>query len=295
VAWAGQTWSEITQEATYGTYNANGATLFPVHFNSNSFTVREVPQRQVIRTADAGNRAKQVVANRKVYQGTLNTLLYPTQAAYWATALTLSSNTIPSYSFAFWDSIRARRYLGGMIQSFVITSSAMQDYVSVSISWIFQQFDSTFSSFSQPAQTNYPTETPYQHVESASNITLAGTAITKYKTATVTIANVLAGTWDELGYISALYYCGRDFNFSLGPQYTATTYRTAYEAQSAQTWVLEWIRVSGSHNITITAETASTISSIDDDLPLDGPGYATVNVQNLYDASIPGDFTITAT
>jgi hypothetical protein len=297
--WAGQTWLQLYQETAYGTFAPAGSLCSPRLYQGNSFTVRKVPQRQVIRTADAGNRPIQVVANRMVYTGTLNTLLYPTQAGYWATALSLLTGPppdVPSYSATYWDSVQAWKLLGGKIQSFTITSSAQQDYIPISLNWIFQTRDTTFTTYPAPAESVYPTETPYQYVESASNITLGGSAVTKYKTVNVTVGNVLAGTWDELPYISSLLYCGRDMTFSFGPQYLATTYRSDFENQTALAFVLEWIRgPSSAHTLTFNCESSSYVSSIGDDLPLDGAGYQTVDVQVFFDKTATTDFTMVAT
>ena len=134
MGWAGQTWLKLVQEGVgstnYGVFNSApsaGQIIYPSLYGGNSFTVRAMPQRQVIRTADAGNRRREVVAARKVYQGVLNTLLRPNEAAYWIEAATTLTNDgagrpcLPSYSALFWDSTQAWKLLGGMIQSMTIT------------------------------------------------------------------------------------------------------------------------------------------------------------------------------
>jgi hypothetical protein len=294
--WAGQTWLQIYEETVYGTFNGAGAMLAPRLYQGNSFSVRNAPARQVLRSADAGNRPIQVVANRHVYEGVLSTLLYPTQAAYWATALTLASNDLPSYSVTYWDSTQAWKLLGGKIRSWALTANAQQDYVSLAINWVFQARDPAFTTYAQPAQSIYPVENPYQFVETAGNVTLAASAISKYKNLNVTIANVLDGTWDEQPVISALYYCGRDATFSFGPQYLATAYRTDFEAQTPLAFVLEFIRgPSSAHTLTFQCEASSYISNIADDLPLDGAGYQGLDVQVFFDKTAATDFTMVAT
>lgn len=306
MGWAGQTWLELVQEGTaganYGTFNAaptTGQVIYPTLYGPNSFTVRQVPLRQTIRTADAGNRRRMVVANRSAYKGTLNTLLHPDQAVYWMAACSTLANDagghpwLPSYSALYWDSTRAWKLLGGMIESFSIESSSEKDYVTCSMSWIFQTRDPTFTTFAQPAESVYSTLVPYAHVETASNCTLGGAAITRYKDVKVELKNHLAGTWDELPYISALYHCGRDLDFSMGPQFVATAYRGDFEAQTPLSFVLEWKRTSPAHSLLINCETNSYISSVDDQLPLDGPGYQTVHVECFFDPSNTTDFTTT--
>jgi hypothetical protein len=299
MAWAGQTWLQIAEETTYGVYPTTPTFMSPRLYNGNSFTVRRMPQRQEIRSADAGNRKIQVVANRQVFQGTLNTLLYPTQAAFWATALSLITGPpvdIPSYSIIYWDSVQAWKLLGGKIARWSLTANAQQDYVSLSVDWIFQTRDPAFTTYAQPAQTVYPTETPYQFVETAGNVTLASAAITKYKNLDITISPVLVGTWDEQPIITSLLYCGRDASFSFGPQYTATVYRGDFENQTPLAFVLEFIRgPSSAHTLTFTCEASSYISNIADDLPLDGAAYQSLDVQVFYDKAATTDFTMVAT
>jgi len=292
MAWAGQTWIELFKETSYGVFTGAGATAFPRLYGGNSFTARIVPARQIIRTADAGNRRIQVLANRLVIVGTLKTLLYPTQAAYWITAATtLTSNQLGSYSIEYYDSTRVQRYLGGMVHSLRIMSSAQQDYVSMEIDWILQSLDATFTVFAQPAQSSYPTENPYQHVNTAGNITLGGTPVTKYKDFNVTINNVLQPTWDETTTISACYYSGRDLNFTMTPQYTAATFRQNYEAQTPLTWVAGWANAVPK-SVTITGEASGYIGGINDDLPLDGPGYQGLQNEIFFDKTAATDFTI---
>jgi hypothetical protein len=283
-------------ESTWGTFASGGATLFPRLYQGDSFTMRPMPLRQVIRTADAGNRRIQVVSARTQVQGTLNTLLYPTQAAYWATALTPTGTpaVLPSYSIEYFDSVRVQRYLGCRVSKFTLTSTSDQDYLSMSVDFIGQILDSTFTTFAQPAQSVYPVEVPYEHAESRANILLGGSAVTAYKSAVVTITNYLAPQFDESATINSLTYCGRDLDFAIVPQYVATTYRTDFEAQTPLTWVLEWIRVAGTHNFTITCEASDYISGITDQLPLDNIGYQSLDNQVFFDKTATTDFAVTA-
>lgn len=280
-------------ETSYGVFASGGAKWYPRLYGANSFTPRVVPARQVIRTADAGNRRIQVVANRQVIAGTLKTLLYPTQAAYVMTAITTTGSppALPSYSFQYFDSTRVQRYLGGVCSAMRISSNAQTDYVTLETDWVFQTLDGSFTTFAQPAQSNYPTENPYQHVNSKSNILLGGSAITLYKSIDINLANMLVGTWDESTNITACYYCGRDFNFTAVPQYVAATFRTDYEAQTPLTWIIEWSNAVP-HSVTFTCEASGYIDSVGDDLPLDGPGYQTIANQIFFDKTAAVDFSV---
>jgi hypothetical protein len=290
--WAGQTWLQLTQEAVYGTFNAAGLKVYPRLYVGNSFTPRRAVQRQVIRTADAGNRRIQVVANRQQFTGTLKTLFYPTQAAtLLAWASTLTANDLPSFTADYWDSVQAQRFLGGKVKSLRIMSSAQQDYATLEFDMIFQKRDDTFVAFTQPLQSVYPTENPYQHINTKTNVTLGGTAVALYKDINITINNVLFPTWDEDIVITSLLYCGRDLDFAFTPQYVNNTYRAAFEAQTPLTWVVKWANAVP-HSVTITAEGSGYIASVADDLPLDGAGYAAISNEIFFDKTATTDFAV---
>jgi hypothetical protein len=293
MAWAGQTWIEFIAETTYGVFNAGGATYYPRLYQGNSFTPRRTVMRQIIRSADAGNRRIQVVANRQQLTGTLKTLFYPTQAqTVWNMATQLTANVLPSYSCLYWDSVQAWKFLGGRVSALRLSSNANQDYVSLELDWIFQSRDDTFTTFAQPAESVYPTENPYCHVDTKTHITLAAVAVTKYKQIDIALTNVLQPTWDEDHIISDALYCGRDFNFSLIPQYTNATFRQDYEQQTPLAWSIGW-SIPTPHSVTIDGKASGYIDSIADDLPLDGPGYATLANQLFFDKTATTDFAVT--
>lgn len=371
--WGAATWMEIMPELGYGIYNGAGTPWYPTLFGGNAFTMRKVPQRQVIRTADGGNRRKFVVSNRKVFAGTLNTLLHPDQCAQWVTALsvngtipatgtvTLAGTTVgsvaingggsgyptsstipvsfiggggsgaygtatasggivtsvaitaagtgytsipgvqiggmPSYSLMFWDGIQSWRFLGACIASATITGNPNTDYTTLSLNWIAQQRDATFTTFAAPAETVYSTVLPYQYIETAGNITVgaAHVPLSMYRMASVTLTNQLKPTWDESQYITSLMYAGRDLDFSVGPQMYTNTWRAAFEAQTPLQWVINFTRSSPSHSLTITCETNTYLSNVTDDIPLDGPAYQALAAEVFYDASQTNDFVLAAT
>ena len=372
MGWGASTWLALVPELGYGVYNvANTGIFYPSLYNSNAFTVRKVPQRQVIRTADGGNRRKLVTSGRKVFAGALNTLLHPDQCASWATAIqpvgqilatgtaTLSGATVgsatvnspgsgypfttaipvsfiggggsgaygtvtstgtgtitgaititapgsgytgvpgvqiggmPSYTALFWDTVQFWEITGLCFSTATITASATQDYTTLSLGCIAQE-RGAISTPTWPAESVFSTLIPYQYFETAGNVKLATVAITNYRTMSVSLTNVLKPTWDESQYITSLVYSGRDLNFSLGPQFNATAYRTDFEAQTPLTWILNFTRTSPAHSFTITCETNSYVANIADDLPLDGPAYQTLSCEVFYDPANTTDFAITA-
>jgi len=125
-----------------------------------------------------------------------------------------------------------------------------------------------------------------------------------------TLNNIIQGTWDEQSYVTSLLYCGRDMNFSIGPQYigqswpithqtTAAydTFRGMYEGQEPISLTAKWARAGG-NSFTINAQTNSYVSNIQDDIPLDNASYQNISIEAFIDASTAGagnDFTLSAT
>jgi hypothetical protein len=299
--WGAQSWLRLTQEATFGIRNPSPSAsqvIWVRLYQDNPFGMRPVPARQIIRSADASNRRRQVVHGRTVYTGSLSTLLYPTQASYLMTAIqglgTNVPNQLPSYTLDYFDSTRVQGYLGCTAQTATLTSNAQTDYVPVSLSWIGQQIDVNLTALTQPTDGNFPLEVPYEHVESAGNITVGGATLSKYSSLTTTINNVLVGTWDELPFISACYYCGRDVDFTARVQYLSTIFRQQFETQAPLVCSLKWNRLSGGHSLTVNCETTTYIGSIEDEIPLGGPAYQTIAFQVFYDPFSGSDISVTA-
>ena len=400
--WGAQTWVAILPELGYGVVNSAASEstyLWPTLIGGNAFTMRKVPIRQIIRSADGGNRRKFVVGSRRVYQGTLNTILHPDQGPFWVnsfqsngyglatgqatissgavtgvtlggtgsgyaasstipvsffggggsgaygfatasggsvTSVTMSGGSggsgyvsppgvqiggMPSYSLFFWDGVQFWQFNGACVQSATITSSATQDYTTLSINWIAQQRPvSQIVTPAWPLATYYSRLNPYLFVETVGLCTLSGyysgsasqtIPLTNYRQMSFTLNNVLQGTWDEQPFITSLLYCGRDMDFSIGPQYIGQafpisgntssfppqTFRQDFENQTPVTFQLEFSRSSPAHTFIINAQTNSYISNIADDIPLDNASYQNATVQAFIDGStaLGSDFTMTAT
>jgi hypothetical protein len=297
--WGAIQWLRLVKEASYGVRNPSPDPVSDILFlrlhQSNAFSgMRKTPQRQIIRTADAGNRRRQVVAARSVYAGSLATLLYPTQAPFLLDlAATLSGNDLTSFSVDYFDSVRIQSYVGCKIKKLSIPSTATTDYVPLMLDLVGQKLDPGFVTFPQPADTVFPTEVPYEHVETAGNVTV-GSLLTLYSSLNLTIDNVLAGTWDELPYISRLYYCGRDVDFSFRAQYLTTDFRAALEAQTPLACSLGWVRTSPSHSAIFDLKATNYEASVADDIPLDNATYQTVSVQSFFDSTALTDLAVSA-
>ncbi|WP_165231354.1 phage tail tube protein [Aquisphaera insulae] len=293
MGWGAQQWVRCTKEATYGTFNASATTPDIAWFRivgDDAMTVRAVPQRQVIRSADGGNRRRQVVANRKVVSGGLATLFYPSQASYLlAAATTLTSNDLNSYTLDYFDSTQVQRFLGCKVQRLAVAGTAQQDYLTAALQWVGQS--KSTATLAQPADSVFPTENPYAHYESKGLLSIGGTA-TKYSSLSVTVSNTLAPTWDEDQWITALYYAGRDVDASVRLQYVSATLRGNLETQAPLTVSAAWAR-SGGLTTTIDLKTKNYVASVDDNLPLGDATYQTIGIQAFYDSSASTDLAFT--
>lgn len=288
MAWGAQTWLKITKEASYAVRPVSAPESVWVRLHADdAFTMRPSPMRQIIRSADAGNRRRQVVSARTEYAGKLSTILYPSQAAFLlGAACNLVSNDLASYSLDFFDSVRVQGYLGAKVKGLSLSSKADQDYLTLSIDWIAQKLDDSLAALPQPDDASFPDERPYEHYESAGNLTLGGTALTKFRGVDLAVNNVLVPTWDEQRFISGLYYCGRDVDASLDLQYVSTSFRAALEAQTPLALVLKWLRPgTPAKSVTVDLKSRDYVASVADRLPLAGVGYQTVAVQTFYDPS----------
>jgi hypothetical protein len=290
MGWGAQSWVRITPEITWGTYNGAGTPLWVRLPGPNACTVRATPQRQIIRSADGGNRRRQVVAGKIAVAGNLSTLFYPTQAAVlFGLAMTLSSNDLGSFTLDFWDTIQVHRFLGAKINSLACNGSASQDYIPMSLGITAKS--RTTTTLAQPADTVFPTEIPYEHIESLGLLSIGGVQ-TKYSTLGFTLKNFLDGTFDEAATITSLIYCGRDLDLSVRLQYVAATLRAALDAQTALTITSGWARTAGLAT-TLDLKTKSYVATVGDELPLDKAAYQTIGIQTFYDQAATTDFSFT--
>lgn len=300
MGWGAQQWLRATKESTYGQYDS-GALTQDIHWlrlhGNNAYTMRSdvSKTRKIIRSADGGNRRRQVVKARTVYGGKLVTPLYPSQCGFllsWAS--TLTSNDLPSYTLDFFDSVRARRTVGVKVDQLQLAGDDSSDYyvASLSLTGQTQPADPTLA---QPADTVFPTELPWEFVETAGLITIGGTPVTKYKNFQLTISNMLKGKFNELPYLSSLYYTGRDIDYRINPEYLVPDWRGYFESQAALSIAAAWNRSSPAHALALNFQTNSYLADLPpEDLPLDDAAYTELGFQSFYDQSVSTDFSYTA-
>ena len=291
MGWGAQQWLKFTPESAYGTYDSAGTAFWIRLVDDTAFDMRSVVQRQIIRSADGGNRRRQLVSARKVVAGNLKTLFYPSQAAtILGAALTLTSNDLKSYTIDYYDSVQGMRFLGAKVGSLTVSTDSSSDYASLSLGLVAQKRDTV--SLAQPADTVFPTDTPFTHFESKGNVSIGGSTAVKYKSLSISVKNILDPTWDEDEWISSLLYCGRDVDVSIAMQYLSTTMRDDFESQSALAVSLAWARPSG---VTATLDCQSTnyIAEVGDQLRLGAANYQTINIQTFYDQAGSTDCSFT--
>lgn len=295
MGWGAQQWLRATKEATYGTFDAEADAADVAWFRlpqGNAFTMRAVPQRVVIRSADGGNRRRQQVSARKVVAGALSTLWYPTQSAFLLNAaLTLTSNDLASYTLDYFDTQQVHRLLGCKVQSLTLNGDAQGDWIPAQVAWVGQSKGTT--TLAQPADAAFPAEVPYEHVESKGGLSIGG-VVAKYSSLGIQVENVLAPCWDEDQWITSLYYAGRDVNLTLRQQYLTTAMRAAFEAQSALTVSAYWDRPGG-QKTAFTLGTKNYIADLGDDLPIDGAAYQTIGLQAFYEQTAGTDCAFAVT
>jgi hypothetical protein len=289
MGWGAQSWLRVTKESSYGVYDPGAA---PANIawvrlvGNNAFTVRAVPQRQIIRSADGGNLRIQSVANRKVVTGNLNTVFYPSQAHFFLdAAMTLTARDLFSYTLDFYDTVQVHSILGAKVATMTIAGTATGDYLPLTMSWLCQSRATT--TLAQPAQTLFPNENPYQHVESKGHLSIGGTT-SKYSALSIAIKNTLDGTWDEDQWITNCYYCGRDIDMSVRLQYLSTAMRDDLEAQTPLTVTAAWSRAAGL-SASFDLKTHNYVADVGDDLPINAAAYQTIGLQTFLDPAAGTD------
>jgi hypothetical protein len=301
MGWGASQWVRFTKEQTFGVYDsgASSGDIWWARLHGNSaFTMRpDVSKtRKIIRSADGGNRRRQVVNARTVYGGKLVTPFYPSQANWllsWAS--TLTNNNLSSYTADFYDGVRTRRYLGNKVDQLALAGDDSSDYYTATLDLTGQTTADSDPTLAQPDDSVFPTENPWKFTETRGLITLGGTPITLYKAFSLTIKNMLRGKFNEYPYISSLYYTGRDIDYRINPEYLVPDWRSYFEAQTALTIQAGFNRVSPSHALTLDFKTNSYLADLPpEDLPLDDASYTELGFESFYDQGVGSDFSFTA-
>lgn len=295
-------WVCFTPETTYGVYNGAGTAVWVRLTGDDSFAPVKVPARTVIRSADAANRRITNVSARYAVSAGLKTPLYPSQAGTWlAAAATLAGTplNVASYTADHWDGQVIRRYLGGVCSSLDLTSSADSQYANLAMNWVFQKVDDANpATLPAPAETSFPSESPYLHTELSGSgyFKVGASAITQFDQFHLSIKNTIIARFYESSTIAFAIWGGRDVDLMTHLTYVDTTWRANYENQSAIALTAEFYR-SALRTLALDFKTVDIVADRSVSRPLGGVMEQGFTAQAFYDITAtpsPTDFAFTA-
>jgi hypothetical protein len=305
MGWGAQQWLRVCKEATYGVVlpaldagtAVEGTDYWWIRLGQgNAFTPRRVPVPWSIRSAEGGNRVVQTGSSFYTIGGSLSTFFYPSRAQLWLAALlTLTANDLASYTFDYFDTVRTRRLLGMKAAAGTLSCESQSQITGLQVDLVGQQQDlAAPATFAAPALTNFPSEAPYVHQDTAGLVLINNVVRTKYSSLKVMIKNKLAATKDELPYLSGLFHAGRDVAWELKCQDTAATDRAAMEGVSVRiTNQVKWNN--GTNTATLDLKSSNYIRTVADDLPLDDAAYQTLGIDSIVDRAATTDVSFATT
>jgi hypothetical protein len=306
MAWGALQWLKITKEATFGVYNPGGALVEGTDFiwirlkDGNAFQPRRKPDYWTINAADSFNEPVQTGTGFHSLGGTLQTLLYPTRAGFLLDAgLKRTSNDLTSYSLEFFDTVRTHRHLGCKVKATTLETTAAEQVGKLTLDWVGRQDVDSPPSLAAPASTNFPSEIPYTHQDTAGAVTINNAVRTAYSSFKLTVENVIAATRNELPYASSLYYAGRKVSYMLKNEYLSTADRAALNAATPliTNSIMFYKGPIGTptKSVTLTLQSSNFVTDLGDDLPLDGAAYQDVTILSLYDRTAASSLTYAVT
>lgn len=283
----------LTIEATPGTYDSGGDFVWVRLTGPNAFTVRPTPIFQEIRSADGGNRKRQLVHGRTSVGGSLNTLLWPEQAAFFlALATDLVDNALPSFTADYFDTNAVRRTLGCQLASYKLVSNPESDSLTQSMEIIAIKPDVSAPTLVRPATTVFPSETPYIHRESRTRIKRDGAAIST-SGFEFNVTNFLTAPFEDDEYVSFINYGGRDVSLTLKKLFVDQSWRNAYEAKTALAFEAQWLRSSPSSSLKIDFGSTNYVRSVTDNLDLGEHPLQDISLDCFYSVTDSTDLTVT--
>lgn len=301
----------VTQEATYGTYDASASTankmtlLLP---GDSAFEGMMTPT--IWRLRSAGYDGRQVRQGTKQWDAkcSVKTKLFPAQADFMlrlASGIGLSSNcrTFPSatidYRYILEDSgctIAVERYYGCQVASFNMNANNQGDGVQVTadVNWVCQKrLDGTGTDFPEPAGSDYPATDPFLFQDSVGTLTV-GSSITNYASLNLAINNVIQRRWDESTYPMRGKWRSRDITLAIGLLYKDNTFRNAMENQTALAVSYRYINALAD-NLLIDLKSQNYVDPFARTFPLQGDFEQTVTLRNNLDIGAGTDFSFTYT
>jgi hypothetical protein len=300
--WARLTLENFATAADWGVYPTSppGSSIWWLDINDeNGFSVTREPIRQTRRAATKNYRRRRIY-KRTQLRGTVNGILFPEQAANWITlacnpALLSGQLQLPSFTADWHDGVADRRFLGGRVSRFSLTSDNQNDWLTLSADIIFKS-ETTPGTFAQPAVTVYPTSGGYTHQDSSGIVQLgtsAGTVITGYRRLMISYENLLDPQFDELPWLNICDYCGRNVDWEIVLQNTDASFRQHFEAQDQLTAQVSWSQASPPHNVTFTM-TSDRIEGNTIDRRFGSSQYQTLRLWAFQDMTTGADATASA-
>lgn len=306
-------WLIATIESAYGTIKSSptvNTEYIPVRLSEdNSFTMRKVPIRQTIRTADTRNRRAFTLSKRTQYEGQLKCLAYVAHMpliCQWATSMINSGQSSPwttterpndlascTIDHAIEDpsagTVTKTRYTGVKVASMEAVWDNQTDYGKVTLNLVGKT--STTHTQTEPADSDYPSA-----VYCLQDLTTIkfGSTTTNIRSFRLSVANTMAKHFDEAATLSYCRMKGRDVNFGSQLLYKiGTDRRDAFTALTAQD--CEFTFTSGSNTMKFDFDNTNYIGSLEDSLPLGDEFSQDMTVEAFYDTSVDGDLAVTFT
>lgn len=301
----------ITQEATYGTFNASPTTGQQVLISlpsDNAFTVRRTNNETYIRSQGTyGRRIKKISRTHDV-GGKLMTHVRPTQAALLASLLAgLTSGNCPNLkSFSAEHGIfledgsctaEITRYTGCKMADGTLTVNNTPDGFSMMADLTIVGQDAAYITSTDlptpaPADlTALDNETPYAFQDCVGALIIGGSR-TDFTSIQINFGNKLSPFRGETATISRLDWRSRDASITVANLYKSKQDRVDYENVTAKAVSVAFTE--GGSSLTFDFGANNFFDAPQDDLKLaDGHFMQTVTLQNLVDPATGSDIVIT--
>jgi hypothetical protein len=300
----------LTREVTYGTFQADAPATDTIEVflpQNNANTVRAVPQFSTLRDSGLGNRMVSKEPGRMDVMGSINTVMFPSQALF---LLNLAANLtgsapcykLPSFTLdhAIFDDAGActgdyGRYPGCRFGGFTLTcdDSAEGSKLMVKADVIgTRRIAIDVDDYPTPEGSAYPDEPYYQLYHTDTRLTI-GTVRTDYKSLTIDIKNMLKGFGGESRYNKRVEWFGRDVSLTAKLLRTGNADRLDYENGVKKAVSVEFVL--GAHSMKVDLQGKCVIDPVEDDFPLDDFFTHTLSLGALVDPAptVPTDMTIT--
>jgi hypothetical protein len=159
------------------------------------------------------------------------------------------------------------------------------------------QFDSssdpTAATFPAPATNQLPYG-PYVWINASGGLTLVGAARTQFQSVRISSRNSIAKRYWASRFLSIMQFVGRATTFEAVNAYAPTPDdRTSYEGLTTGSATFELNN--GTNSLTISLNTASVITTFEDQLPLNDLYTQTMTITNQWDPTVGSDLSLSFT